>query len=192
MHTPQRIAIVGSGGSGKSTFAERLGARTGLPVTHLDEVYWKPGWVEPDKDEWIEVQRQLAAADRWIIDGNHGSTIDVRFSRADTVVFLDIPRSVCLRGILYRHFFSKKLQAEGCPNRLDRDFLKWVWQFPNESRPRLIDGFARHPHLRVVVIHSRDQMDAALDALDPGDPAGVDAEHTLQSSEGDPTSDAQS
>lgn len=163
--TAQRIAIVGSGGSGKSTFAEQLAARTGLPVIHLDEHYWKPGWQRADDEDWSIRQRELAAAERWIIDGNHGSTVDIRFERADTVIFLDIPRRTCLRGILWRHFFSKKLQAEGCPNRLDREFLRWVWQFPKDSRVRLLEGFERHPHLQVLTVRRRGQFAGLIDSF---------------------------
>jgi adenylate kinase family enzyme len=88
----QRIAVVGSGGAGKSTFARQLGERTAIPVIHLDRHFWKPECVETPRHEWREVQRGLLAGETWIVDGNYGATFDVRFSRADTVIVLALPR----------------------------------------------------------------------------------------------------
>ena len=91
----ERVAIVGPGGAGKSTFARSLGELTGLPVLHLDRFFWKPGWVETPRDEWRQRQSELAAADRWIADGNYGGTFDERFARADTVIIVARPRLAC-------------------------------------------------------------------------------------------------
>jgi adenylate kinase family enzyme len=82
-------------GSGKSTFSRSLAAKTGLPVIHLDVHFWKPGWIESPDDEWREKQRGLLAGDGWIVDGNYHETLDLRLERADAVVFLDTPWSVC-------------------------------------------------------------------------------------------------
>ncbi len=70
----KRVAVVGSGGAGKSTLARELGQRTGIPVIHLDEHFWKPGWVATAAEEWRAVQNDLLAADCWIVDGNYGGT----------------------------------------------------------------------------------------------------------------------
>ncbi len=82
--------MVGSGGAGKSTLAREIGQRTGIPVIHLDQHFWKPGWVETPAEEWRAMQNDLLAADCWIVDGNYGGTFDVRFARADTVVVLAV------------------------------------------------------------------------------------------------------
>jgi len=83
-----RVLVDGMMGSGKSTFARALAARTGLPLIHLDVHYWKPGWVRPSDDEWRERQRTLLAGEAWIIDGNYNETLALRLERAETVVFL--------------------------------------------------------------------------------------------------------
>jgi adenylate kinase family enzyme len=70
---------VGSGGAGKTTFARELARRTGLPVVHLDHLYWKPGWVETPRDEWRMVQDERLTATEWIADGNYSGTFNVRF-----------------------------------------------------------------------------------------------------------------
>jgi hypothetical protein len=100
----RRVLVDGMMGAGKSTFADALAARTGLPVLHLDLYYWKPGWVRPSDGEWRELQRTLLASEAWIIDGNYNETLPLRLERADTVIFLDTPWWLCawrafVRGI---------------------------------------------------------------------------------------------
>ncbi len=90
-----RVLIIGTAGSGKSTFSRALSARTGLPLIHLDVHYWKPGWVKPSEDEWRETQRSLLSGDAWIADGNDLETLELRLERADTVVLLDTPWWAC-------------------------------------------------------------------------------------------------
>jgi adenylate kinase family enzyme len=85
----QRIAIIGSAGTGKSTLARRLGELTGLNVIHLDALYWRPGWVAPPDEEWDTIVEEIASQENGITDGNYGRTMEPRLERADTVVFLD-------------------------------------------------------------------------------------------------------
>ena len=98
----QRVAIVGSGGAGKTSFATELGMRTGLPVVHLDRIHWSPGWVEPPRDEWAKVVAEQAAGEQWVIDGNYGGTFEIRFERADTVIVLALSRWRCTSRVLWR------------------------------------------------------------------------------------------
>ena len=76
--------------------ARQIGAIAGLPVIHLDHHYWSPGWVPTPDDEWVVRQRELLAGERWVVDGNYGGTLELRAELADTIVFLDLPRRVCL------------------------------------------------------------------------------------------------
>jgi hypothetical protein len=82
----RRVAIVGCGGSGKSTVARELGRRTGLPVVHLDPLFWSSDWQPCPPEEWEAIQRRLVAEEGWIIDGNYGGTMELRLAAADTVV----------------------------------------------------------------------------------------------------------
>jgi adenylate kinase family enzyme len=135
----KRVAVVGSGGAGKTTFARELSRRTGLPLVHLDHLYWKPGWVETPSDEWRVVQDERLTADEWIVDGNYSGTFDVRFSRVDTIIVLAPSRLRCLSRVLKRTLTNhgRSVQAEGCPERIDLKFLKWVWRYQKNSRPLL-------------------------------------------------------
>jgi adenylate kinase family enzyme len=140
----QRVAILGSGGAGKSTVATALGQRTGLPVVHLDPLYWAPGWVARPPEEFQAALLAAVAGDSWILDGNvlWGDADDPRFARADTVVFLDLPRRTCLwratkRRLRYRGELRPDLPA-GCPEAFDLSFYRWMWSFPRQVRPRVL------------------------------------------------------
>jgi adenylate kinase family enzyme len=140
------IAVVGCAGAGKTTFARDLGARLDLPVTHLDRLFWQPGWVETGDDEWRRIQRELVTADAWVLDGNYIKTASLRFPFADTVVFLDFPRWRCLTRVLRRTITSMRrdTQAPGCPDKVDWEFLRWIWNFRADTRPRVLTAMAEH------------------------------------------------
>jgi adenylate kinase family enzyme len=164
----QRVAIVGPGGAGKSTFADELSRRTGISVVHLDQHFWKPNWVPTPREEWMDVQRGLFSGDSWIADGNYGGTLEVRLSRADTVIVVTLPRWQCTwrafrRSLQHR---GEAIQAEGCPERFDLKFLRWVWRYPIDSRPRLnqsIDRFRQG--LNVIELDSTSAARSFLDQL---------------------------
>lgn len=160
--------MVGSGGAGKSTFADRLGALTGIPVIHLDKHYWHPGWVETSADQWRTIQSDLVGAESWIFDGNYAATFDVRFARADTVVVLAISRWVCLTRALWRNWHNRGLdvQADGCPERMDWGFFRWIWRYPVADRPRLDAALEQHhQHLQVIELCSPAQVQLFLAEL---------------------------
>jgi adenylate kinase family enzyme len=142
----QRIAVVGSGGAGKTTFSRRLGEALDLPVVHLDHHFWKPGWVETPKDEWRRMQQEMVVADRWVIDGNYGGTLEVRFPRADTIVVLDYHRVRCLARALRRSItgHGQEAQAAGCPERIDLGFYRWIWDYPTGGKARMTAKLRDH------------------------------------------------
>ncbi len=143
----QRIAVWGCSGAGKSTLARDLGALLGLPVRHLDQAFWLPGWVESDRERFAAIQRQWVAEDSWVIDGNYSSTYDLRLARADAVVLLDLPRRTCLRRVLWRwargRGRTRATIARDCPERLDGEFLRYVWGYRRTHRPRALAALER-------------------------------------------------
>ena len=156
----RRVLVIGSGGAGKSTLARGIAERTGLPLVHLDACYWRAGWVEPPADEWVATVARLTAGDAWVMDGNYGGTLDARLAACDTVVFLDLPRLVCLwgvvrRGLRYRGRTRPDL-PDGCPEQLSWEFVAWIWTYPRRRRPGVLArlrGLAGER--RVVILRSR-------------------------------------
>jgi adenylate kinase family enzyme len=144
----KRILVIGPSGAGKSTLAVKLGERLGLPVHHLDRLFWQAGWVETDKSEWRRKQAAVAERAEWIIDGTYDSTLEMRLPRADTVVLLDFPRTVCMRRSLWRIFSGWGRQrpdtGDGCPERWDWSFIKWVWRYQQDVMPRVHRLLAEH------------------------------------------------
>jgi len=138
----ERVAIIGSGGAGKSTLARALGARLNLPVYHLDQVFWQPGWKALPRAEWIEQHDALCAKPRWILDGNYGSTMDHRLACCDAVVFLDISRWRCMYRVLRRRLRyagrTRPDMSPDCPERVPWDFVQWILAYPHTRRPAIL------------------------------------------------------
>lgn len=136
----QRIVILGCSGTGKSTLAQAIGARLALPVVHLDSLFWKPGWVESERPEFRDRVAVVAAQDRWVMDGNYGVTFEARLPRADLIVIMERPRLTCMRRVIWRsirHWGRARPDlAEGCPERFDLAFLRYVWNYERESAPK--------------------------------------------------------
>ena len=134
----ERILIIGCGGAGKSTLARQLGEKLQLPVVHLDQLWWKPGWVESAREEFDEKLAKELVKTQWIMDGNFDRTMSLRIAHCDTIIYLDFSRLACLRGVIKRVLTSygkvRPDMVEGCPERFDLDFLKWVWYYNKNKR----------------------------------------------------------
>jgi adenylate kinase family enzyme len=138
----KRILVIGSGGAGKSTFAKRLGEILELKVIHLDSLFWSAGWVEMPKDQWRAMVEELMKGDSWILDGNYGGTLDLRLAACDAVIFLDIPRMTCLKRVFKRRMSHRKESrpdmAPGCPERINWEFIKYIWDYPRTRKPAVL------------------------------------------------------
>ncbi len=142
----QRIIIIGNAGSGKSTLAVKLGQKLNLSVHHLDRLFWTPGWVSIPREQFAALQADLVAGERWIIDGNYKSTLDLRLVACDTVIFMDMPRLVCLWNVLKRrvmyHGKTRPDLSPECPEKIDLEFLRWIWHFKRDIRPGIVQKLA--------------------------------------------------
>jgi adenylate kinase family enzyme len=166
----KRILIIGSGGSGKTTLAKEIAARTGLPLIHLDQLFWHPGWVPTPDDEWDRRIQEFTSGDSWIMDGNYGRTMAVRLAAADAVVFLDLPRLVCTWRILKRQlrYFGRIRpdSAPGCPERLTWEFVRWVWTYRSRRRPAILERLdAVRKTKRIFILQSERDVQRFLEDL---------------------------
>lgn len=157
----RRIAVVGCGGSGKTYLARRLGAQLGLPVTHLDALYYGADWTPASAEEFARAQRELVAGPVWVIDGNYASTMSIRLQAADTVLVLDLPVPVCLAGITARRLRYRGGQHadDGVYDRVTWSFIRYICTYRRIMRPRvrhLVDGHADHAQL--IILSSRRQV----------------------------------
>jgi adenylate kinase family enzyme len=161
MSVARRIMIIGPSGSGKSTLARAIGARVGLPVTHLDALFWLPGWVESDEPSFRERIATAANADSWVIDGNYSRHYDLRLPRADTIIFLDLPRRVYFPRTVWRMLKNYGRERGdiglGCPERLDLAFFRdWVWTYPVRARPKTVQFMASlPPHVHGITLSTK-------------------------------------
>jgi adenylate kinase family enzyme len=141
----RKVLVIGPGGAGKSTFANQLGELLNIKVLHLDKFYWRPGWIEMPKPDWLKTVEELLKGDAWIMDGNYSGTLGIRFKACDTVIFLDLPRTLCLWRALKRAIMYKKKSrpdmTEGCPERLSLEFMLWIWNYPRRTRPKIVRMF---------------------------------------------------
>jgi adenylate kinase family enzyme len=163
----KKVLVIGSGGSGKTTFAKQLAAKTGLPAMHLDQLFWHPGWVKTPDEDWDRLIAEFCARDAWIMDGNYGRTLAPRLAAADTIIFLDLPRLVCTWRIVKRQLRyagrTRPDAAPGCPERLTWEFLSWVWTYPSRRRPEIMQRLdALRATKRVFVLRSEREIQEFL------------------------------
>ncbi len=165
----ERILIIGCGGAGKSTLARQLGEKLGIPVVHLDKLFWHPGWVESTQEEIDAKIRAELKKEQWIMDGNYGRTLPERLGYCDTVIYLDFSRSVCLLGvgkrILTTYGTVRPDMGPGCPERLDWDFLKWVWAFNARHREEYHRMLNAAEGIEAIVLKSRREVKRFLAGL---------------------------
>jgi adenylate kinase family enzyme len=139
--------VIGGPGAGKSTLAVRLGAALGLPVVHLDAHFWRPGWQETPRAEWAARVAELAAAERWVMEGHYGSTLAIRARAADLVVVLAPPRTTCLLRLIRRGLRDRGRErhdlAPGCREQVpDWTFLREAWAFAATRLPAALNTLA--------------------------------------------------
>jgi len=165
-----RIMIIGCCGSGKSTLSQQLQKITDLPLFHLDQYYWKPNWTETPKEEWTQIVTDLAKEEKWIIDGNYGGTMDIRFDRADTIIYLDIPTIKCLWRVLGRiwkyHGQVRPDMPDGCKERFDLEFIHYVAVYNLLRRKSLLKKLkSLEAYKTIIIIRNNQEIEHFLSQL---------------------------
>ncbi|MFB6627207.1 topology modulation protein [Streptomyces sp. NPDC056374] len=156
----KKVAIVGCGGSGKSFLARELGGILDAPVTHLDAAFYDDEWNALPLDKFADLQRELVAQPRWVIDGNYNSTLQMRLDACDTVVLMDVSTVAALYGIFSRQIrHGAGHKGNGVHNRINWGVIKYVATYRRKMRPRVmskIEEFASG-RAEVVLLTSRGQ-----------------------------------
>jgi adenylate kinase family enzyme len=171
---PRRIVIVGCSGSGKSTLARKLARQLGLPVVHLDVLYYLPGW---KKSSLAGFHARVAAAhggDAWISEGNFASwTFAIRLSRADAIIALERPRWLCLWRVVWRAVAERRKRPDlpfGCREQIDRDLLDFIWNYGKVGGPEM-EAARRDYGPAIPMIRLRSDREIAAFLASPQFPA---------------------
>ena len=157
----KRIMIIGCPGSGKSTFARGLAEKTGLPLYYLDMMYWNPDRTTKPKEEFRAALRETVALPEWIIDGNYGSTLEIRMEACDTVIFLDFPVEVCIAGVEERRG-KPRPDMPWVETEPDLEFIEFIKKYNEESRPKVIALLEKYCDKEIIVFKSRAEADEFL------------------------------
>lgn len=160
----KRIMVIGCPGSGKSTFARALHQKTGVPLYHLDMLYWNADKTTVEKSVFLERLAAVLKKDEWIIDGNFSSTMELRLALCDTVVFLDFPMAVCLDGVRARRG-KPRSDMPWVETEEDAEFIAFIKSFNEQRRPQVMALLQRYSDKNVLIFQSRAKADAFLARL---------------------------
>ncbi|MBO4216742.1 MAG: topology modulation protein [Clostridia bacterium] len=165
----KRVLVIGGNGAGKSYFSVKLSEKTGLPLVHLDRLFWRENRQSVPREEFDRLLAEELAKDSWIIDGNFQRTLPVRLERADTVFLFDFSTVKCFFGVLGRvirgHGKTRPDMGGGNKERLDFKFLGDVIGFRKRNRKKTSELLKSRPDVEVTVFRSRRQAEKYLDSL---------------------------
>lgn len=165
----KRIIIIGCPGNGKSRLAKILGEKLNLPVIHLDKLFWLPNWVERSKEEFNEILLDELEKEHWIMDGNFGASLPTRLKYCDHVILLNYPTAVCYFRVLKRVIKNRgKTRAdmtEGCNERFDPSFMKYIRTFKRTKLPNLYKRLSE-ANVTVTEIKSDKELNKFLQSIE--------------------------
>ncbi len=166
----KKIMVIGCPGSGKSELSRELGMLTGIRVFHMDRLFWKPGWKESSHKELMDKISGILPLGSWIIDGNYLRTMDMRIDASDTIIFLDIPLLYCLWGVIRRRFKyrnrTREDLAEGCSEKIDLEFIRYIIAFPSSQRQRIYSKLRKVKNEKdITVIRKRKDIRKYIDNI---------------------------
>ena len=160
----KKVIVIGCPGSGKSTFSRALHKLTDIPLYHLDLLKWNSDKTTVSKETFLERLQKVLMLDRWIIDGNYGSSIELRMKVCDTVFFLDYPVEVCIDGIKQRQG-KPRSDMPWIETEDDEDFLEFIKNYNAQSRPKVLELLEKYNEKNIIVFNSREDADKYINML---------------------------
>ncbi len=164
----EKVIIIGCPGSGKSTFARALQKKTGLPLYHLDLLNWNADRTVVPRPVFLERLQNTIIQSKWIIDGNYGSTMELRINACDTIIFLDYPLDVCLAGVQARKGQERPDMPwiEDPEADEDLEFMDFIRRYHIDSRPAVMELFKKYPDKHILIFHTREEANNYLSHFD--------------------------
>ena len=157
----KKVIVIGCPGSGKSTVSRALHNKTGIPLYHLDMMYWNADKTTVEKSVFLKRLSAVLEKDEWIIDGNYGSTMELRMAACDTVIFLDYPLDVCLDGIKER-LGKPRSDMPWIETEEDGEFIEFIRNYNEQQKPRVLELLKKYGDKNIIIFKSREQADAFL------------------------------
>ena len=160
----ERIIVIGCPGSGKSVFSRKLHQATGLPLYHLDQLRWNSDRTFVPQETLLERLNPILTSECWIIDGNYGSTMELRLQACDTVIFLDYPTEVCVEGYLSRRGKERPdMPWTEAPDEIDEEFMELIRNYNRDNRPKVLALLEQYPEKRQIIFKCREEAARFLD-----------------------------
>ena len=157
----KKVIVIGCPGSGKSTISRELHNKTGIPLYHLDMMYWNADKTTVEKSVFLERLSVVLEKDEWIIDGNYGSTMELRMAACDTVIFLDCPLDVCLDGIRGRRG-KPRSDMPWIETEEDWEFIEFIKNYNEQQKPKVLELLEKYRDKNIIIFKSREEADAFL------------------------------
>ena len=160
----KRIIVIGCPGSGKSTVSRALHTKTGIPLYHLDMMYWNEDKTTVERSVFLARLSSVLEKEQWIIDGNYSSTMELRMAACDTVIFLDYPLEVCLEGIKDRRGKARS-DMPWIETEEDEEFIDFIKRYNEQQKPKVLALLGKYGDKNIIILQSREQADAVLSRL---------------------------
>lgn len=161
----KKVIVIGCPGSGKTTFAEKLRDKTGLPLYYLDAIWHRSDRTHISREDFDARIKEIFAEDEWIIDGNYSRTIESRIKATDTIFLFDLPTEVCLQGAINR-LGKQRYDVPWVDRELDPKFCEEIERFANNKLPEIYNLLEKHgQNKNIVVFKTREEADKFIDAI---------------------------
>lgn len=162
----KKVMVIGCPRSGKSTFSRMLHKITGIPLYHLDMMYWNADRTIVEKAFFREQLSNTIQKDEWIIDGNYGSTIELRLQACDTVIFLDYPVDICLDGIRKRRGKARSdMPWVEDENEEDAEFIEFIKSYNSQSKPEIMRLLDKYSDKNIYIFKNRNEANEFLNQI---------------------------